>query len=68
MYINLGISMNRQFSFLTCTLLATLLFCFAGCDLGTYNKRFNERDKPVTKKPAEEDKSSVEEAGSADSE
>jgi len=46
--------MNRQFFQLLTSfvLLATLLI--VGCDLGTYNKRFKERNQPAEKKAASE--------------
>jgi hypothetical protein len=44
--------MNRQFPRLLMSLALSLTFCFVGCDLGTYNKRFKERNRPKVEKPA----------------
>lgn len=47
--------MNRQFSQLLTSLVLLLTFSFVGCDLGTYNKRFKERNMPAAKESAVED-------------
>jgi len=61
-------TMNRQFSRLLTSLILLASLAFVGCDLGTYNKRFKERNKPAAKKPAADDKAEEAKSDSGDSE
>ncbi|WP_157665079.1 hypothetical protein [Mariniblastus fucicola] len=47
--------MNRQFPRLLTSLILLMTFGFLGCDLGTYNKRFKERNRPAPESPAGDD-------------
>ena len=48
--------MNRQISRLLASLVLLVTVVFIGCDLGTYDKRFKERNNPAAQAPsADED-------------
>ena len=59
-------TMNRQFSQLMASLILLTTFCIAGCDLGTYNKRFQERNNPVEETPAEDSEDDSNDVGDSD--
>ena len=65
--------MNWQFprfvvSFFVWIVFVGLMFFSVGCDLGTYNKRFKERNAPAAAKPVKKDadKQPVEDADADD--
>ena len=58
--------MNQQISRLLASVVLLAAFAFVGCDLGTYNKRFKERNQPAASSNVESDNESDEDSGDSE--